>query len=77
MDGIVTSSLKIKSGVPQGSILGLFLFLVYINDLPSYCSGDNEIAIFADDTSIIRAEKNKHKLYARRSRPSEQLVFLE
>ena len=51
LNGEESSWFPIKAEVPQGSILGPLLFLIYINDLPD---GLNSISkLFADDTSLF------------------------
>jgi hypothetical protein len=49
---------KIKYGVPQGSILGPFLFLVYINDLPMTIENRANPTLFANDTRVLIASPN-------------------
>ena len=47
-----SDTLEIKTGVSQGSVLGLFLFSVYINDLPSFTDIFNMV-MNADDTTVL------------------------
>ena len=48
----------VKSGVPQGSVLGPLLFLLYINDIV-LSSNLCKFTLFADDTSLFYSHKNK------------------
>ena len=47
---------SIKAGVPQGSILGLLLFLIYINDISK--SSTLNVKLFIDDTSVFSTVYN-------------------
>ena len=56
VDGDVSNWKSVLNGVPQGSVLGPILFLMYINDL--YNDITSKMLKFADDTNVCRKIKS-------------------
>ena len=60
--GTDSELLNVSCGVPQGSVLGPLLFIIYTNDLPNALTFSKCI-LFADDTTLFYSSKNLHTLY--------------
>ncbi len=58
IDGMFSSWVPVTSGVPQGSILGPFLFLLYVNNLPDVLSTTTTVALFADDAKCSKVVRH-------------------
>jgi hypothetical protein len=54
----VSTWAKVRHGVPQGSVLGPLLFLIYVNDFPKIINYESITILFADDTSIFVKNPN-------------------
>ena len=59
LEGNMSSSINLTSGVPQGSVLGHILFIIYINDLPDYIQNNSTVKLFADDTIMYHPITNQ------------------
>ena len=58
VEGATSDSVEVLSGVPQGTVLGPLLFLVFINDVPDCVQ--SKIRLFADDCILYRRIKNQN-----------------
>ena len=57
VNGSLSNSQILTCGIPQGTILGPLLFILYINDLPN-CLSNSVARMYADDTHLTFASKN-------------------
>jgi hypothetical protein len=55
VDGAATDWATVTSGVPQGSLLGPILFVIFINDFPNVESDTSQIALYADDSKLYKS----------------------
>ena len=71
-NGTSSSMKTMYCGVPQGSISGPILFLLYINDLSNVCK-NTEPFLFADDSNLFIRDKDPHNLESQLNKQLENI----
>ena len=58
INGVLSGLKPVLSGIPQGSVLGPLLFVIFINDLPLVCEDLSKMFLFADDAKLYKEIKD-------------------
>ena len=61
-NGSRSKRIPFNQGVPQGSVLSLILFLIYINDICDNLNTNVQISIYADDVTCYCSDNNNNRL---------------
>jgi len=73
-NSILSKAIDVNLGVPQGSVLGPLLFLLYINDITEVINGDCSIRLFADNALIYATGYSRQNI---NDRLNEQMVRVD
>ncbi len=71
--GKLSDKLSVKTGVPQGSILGPLLFIIFINDLRLVAT-HSEIDMYADDSTVTSTAKTTEKINGHLNTDMEEIT---
>jgi len=73
-NGVLSEPIDVNFGVPQGSVLGPLLFLLYINDITEVITADCSIRLFADDALIYATRSSRQEI---NDKLNEQMIRVD